>query len=482
MQKPCIAPRSAEKPAGIWVAAIALMGACAIAMAWFPLLSLDALPSMNYNEGWNAYRQWMVFRGQALYGARGAFWTTNYPPLSFHIVAALGGAKENMVPAGRALCFASLAAVALLTAGIVRRVAGSWPGAVYAGLWLFAGLAAFDGSRRALDDPELLSAAFAIFGLFAALDARLALAAVGFSFSLFTKQDFIAFPVSVALALPLAGDWRAFAVFAATGLAASGALLALSVHFDGPFFLAELLQPRAYGLPHLLTKLWDYLLHLAVPLAIAAAILRYGREMPGRGFFAVLLLLTHLFAIGFAGGDGVGNNIFFPALIADVTACAVGLCWLERRGARFFKPALLAVTLAGAAWVPFQLRDDIAAALSLPAATAAARQAIALLKAAKGPAICEDLLLCYQAGKPMDDDPYYVKDQILIGHVRQSGIVALLRARHYGAIQLDSAAPAKLRQRFTNRVQRALLAAYRPALVSRYYVILLPVPAENPAR
>ena len=167
----CIARISAEKPARLWTAAILLMGLSVIATAWFPLLSITALPSENYNEGWNAYRQWMTVEGQPLYGSHPALWTTNYPFLSFHIIGLLGAAKGNMVLAGRIVCFASLIATSVLVGGIVRGATGSRAGALYAGLCLFAWLASFNGAGRAANDPELLSVAFTSFGLFAYLQS-----------------------------------------------------------------------------------------------------------------------------------------------------------------------------------------------------------------------------------------------------------------------------------------------------------------------
>jgi hypothetical protein len=101
------------------------------------------------------------------------------------------------------------------------------------------------------------------------------------------------------------------------------------------------------------------------------------------GFLITLLILSNLTALGFAGGDGISANIFYPALIADLLACVTGICGLQRERQAFFKPALLATTLTTAAMVPFPLYNDIAAARQLPGATIAAQQAIALLKAAR---------------------------------------------------------------------------------------------------
>jgi hypothetical protein len=267
-------------------------------------------------------------------------------------------------------------------------------------------------------------------------------------------------------------------VFAAVGLAVTAGFLALSLHFDGRYFFAELLQPRAYDFGRLGNRTWHYLQHFCVPLAAGVLVLWRGKGIRNGLLLGILLIFTNIAAIGFVGGDGVASNIFFPAVIADLLTCAIGICWLERQDRWGFRLALAGVTLSMAAMVPFQIRDDLVAARQLPAATAAARQAIALLEAARGPAICEDLLLCYDSGKRMDYDTYYAKDQILTGHIGQSGITALIAAQHYAEIQFDGASdgpwPAEMTLRFTDGVRRAIFAAYRPVLVTPYYVIFMP--------
>lgn len=450
------------------------MGVCAVAVAWFPLFSITSLPARSYNEGWNAYRQWMTVQGVPLYGGPSTLWTTNYPFLSFHLIGLIGGAKNNMVPAGRAVCFAALVAVAVLAGGIVRRLTGAWAGAVYAGLLLFAGMSAFYGTGRALDDPEMLGAAFAMLGLFAYLRAPdrvfwTGVAAVAFALSLFTKHDAVAFPLSVAVHLAVTRNGRGFAVFAGVGTVVAGMLLALTYHLDGVYFFTDLLRPRAYALGNLGKETLHYLLHFAVPLVIGVAVLRRNGALPYRDFLIILLVFSNVTAVYFSGGDGVASNIFYPALIADVLACVSGICWLEREGG-YFRTALVAATLAVAAIVPFQLYSDERAQLRLPAATQEALQAAALLQSVKGPAICEDLLLCYEAGKPVDYDPYYVKDQILIGRIRETDVLAMLAARHYAVIQLAG----RHEGRFTPAVLRMILAQYRPVMRRADYAVFVP--------
>jgi hypothetical protein len=481
---------SADKPTRLWTAVILLMGLCVIMTAWFPLLSLTSLPSENYNEGWNAYRQWMTVEGQPLYGSHSALWTTNYPFLSFHIVGLLGAAKENMVLVGRIVSFASLVATSVLIGAIVRGATGSNSGALYAGLCLFSWLAAFNGAGRASNDPELLSVAITTFGLFAYLkDPRAivwsALSAAAFAVSFFTKHDLVAFPLSVGVHLLMTRNWPSFVTFCTAGLVAAGLLLALSFHLDGPYFFADLLQPRAYMLENLREQTFHYLLHFLVPLIFAVVFLWRDRATPCRSLLFTLLISTNLAAIYFSGGDGVGSNIFYAPLMADLISFVIAVCWLERkvlkepRAWRSFRTALTVSTMVGVLMVPFQLYLDILGELRMPATTKAAQQAIALLGSTHGPAMCEDMLLCYNAGKPIDYDPYYVKDQILIGRLQESSILAMLIAHHYAAIQIngvvDTASLAHRKAgRFTKPFLHTFLAQYRPILVHRSYSVFVP--------
>lgn len=485
MQNP---PAATDKRARLWSAAIVAMALCVIATAWFPLFSINALPSVNYNEGWNAYRQWMTVEGQPLYGNHPVLWTTNYPFLSFHIIGLLGAQKQNLVLAGRIVCFLSLIMTAVLMGGIVLEATASWAGGVFAGLSLFAWLAAFCAAGRAADDPELLSLAFASFGLFAYFKAHrqsfwMLLSAIAFAVSLFTKHDLIAFPLSAGAHLLISRDWRNLALFCVTGGIAASLLLALSLHLDGSYFFAELLQPRGYDWQNLARETLHYLLHFLVPLLIGVSILISDRKFPCRGFLSILLVFTNVIAVCFSGGDGVASNLFYPPLIADLLACVIGICQLDRTvsGAGSFRGALAITTLFAAVMVPAQLAKDIAAATALPATTQAAQAAIAVLQAENGPAICEDLLLCYDANKPMDYDPYYVKDQIEIGRIRQASILAALKAHHYAAIQVNGSPsgnrrPGRNAGRFSDAFLTTLHSQYQTVFVSPRYIVFVPRP------
>lgn len=481
---------AAHRPDRLWSVAVALLIVSVIAMLWFPLLHITALPSNNYNEGWNAYRQWMTVEGKPLYGSRPGLWITNYPFLSFHIIGLLGAARENMVLAGRVVCFISLIATAALIGGSVRLATGSRIGSLYAALALVAWFASFYDGGRASNDPELLSVAVTSFGLFSYLKRSrslfwVALSACAFSVSLFIKHDLIAFPVSIAIHLAITRHWRDLAVFVGAGVALAALLLTLSFYIDGAYFFAQLLQRRAYSLDNLGYETLHYLLHFAVPLVMGIFLLLRDRSTPYRSFLFTLLIVTHLAAVYFSGGDGVGANIFYPAVIADLLTCLITISGLGRAALRepqaraTFRWALALLTLACVIMVPSRVQYDLISQRRMAAATETAQQAIARLKSVTGPVICEDLLLCYDAGKPMDYDPYYVEDQILVGRLQESDILAMLRGHQYGAVQIDGEVDAmsylqRKDKRFSIPFLRTLLAEYTPVLATPIYSVFVP--------
>ena len=470
----------------LWLGCTLLIAAGVLVTAWYPLSFINSLPSKNYNEGWNAYRQVMALEGQPLYGSTPALWTTNYPFLSFHVIAILSGARDKMVYTGRIVSFASLIATSLFAGCIIAEVTRSRVAALYASLSLFAWLACFFGVGRAADDPEMLSLAFASLGLFAYFksqrrDAWIIVSAIGFTLSLFTKHDLIALPLSIAADLLIGRNHRAFAIFCGAGAIASILLLIVSTHFDGPYFFAELLHPRAYSFANLIPETLHYLLHFFVPLLVAVVALHTDRNIPYRNFLRILLLFTNIIAIYFSGGDGVAANIFFAPIIANLLACVIAICHLQRHATqRHFQTALILTTLYGALMVPFQLRTDLIAASRIPAATKAAQLAIMQLKSYPGPAICEDLLLCYDAGKPLGYDPYYVRDQILVGRLSQTSILAGLAAHHYAVVQINSTPDiAMLEQRHGGRFSKPFLTTlfrqYRPVMINSFFSVFVPV-------
>jgi hypothetical protein len=59
------------------------------------------------------------------------------------------------------------------------------------------------------------------------------------------------------------------------------------------------------------------------------------------------------------------------------------------------------------------------------------------LAAHPGPAICETLLMCFDAAKPFDYDPYYVGELLKTGHLTEAAFEENIRQSRYRVIQFE---------------------------------------------
>ncbi len=63
---------------------------------------------------------------------------------------------------------------------------------------------------------------------------------------------------------------------------------------------------------------------------------------------------------------------------------------------------------------------------------------VSFLVAQPGPAICESLILCYDAGKPYTLDPFDCARLVRMGKLNSSEIVKQIAEKKYGAIQTEA--------------------------------------------
>ena len=451
----------------LWTIALIVLAAASVLGLAYPVAHLAALPSLNYNEGWNAYRDRMAAGFHPLYADPPTVWITNYPFLSFHLVGLLGTAIGNVVLAGRVAALLSLLAAAALTAAAVRTIAGSRSAGAVAGLCLLLWVATLTPERRAMDDPGLLAVACATLALLAAIRGRtsqrwLVLSGATFAIALFVKQDVVALPIAVGLDLLVGRRWRSFLLWAGVASIAALGLLALTAAIDGPWFLAHMLRPRAYRLDHLARNLGTYLLHLGAPLAVATVMLIRTADAPARTFLLILLLVTNVVSIVLAGGDGVALNIFYPPTVALAWSLSAGWPRLDRPLDRPRWPSMAALAvpvLASVALVPMLIAADLNAWRRLPQQIRDARSTVAVLAAFRGPAICEDLLLCFRAGKPIGVDPFFVHDQIATGRLAEAAILRHLDPGRDTAIEIEGRVDRpNARRRFTAAFMHRLFA------------------------
>ena len=515
-----IAGRSGQIPPGrirlIWRGALALLAVLTLAAVWYPIQRISQVADINYNEGWNTYRAAMAAHGDPLYGQPPAFTVTNYPPLSFHILGFLGKHLGGFTAAGRWTALASLTFLAIAMASLVRRFAGHWRFGVLAALLFVLGMAVFVPDRIGMNDPQFFGLAWSFAGLClyartprsfalfrdtrktecgareflsrlaarAAPFALLCASAAAFAISFFIKHNLLAFPAAVGLHLLLARAWKRFAIWLGALAAISAGLLLLTFWWDGPYFFSHLLAPRSYSVMSAWGRVEPYLLDFQIPVAAAAFwSVRYAASS-ARNLLAFAFVLAHLIGFGFAGGDGVVENVLFDALVMAVLIAAIGIGDLEtkliglRFGSALLALALLAPFLGIFAVLPRVLFGERQASQLRPGIDAEFRQAAEFLQSRPGPALCEDLLLCFDAGKPPLFDAFYARSQVKIGRLKETDLLNTIQTGRFPTIEIEVPADQPLAPvasfRFSKPVMGAILERYRPVLRGSRLTLMVP--------
>jgi hypothetical protein len=472
--------------------AVVLAAIAAAMMLAFPLHRARTDVSINYNEGFNAYRAAFVETGQPLYGSAPRFIVTNYPPLSFHLISWIS-APNRFISAGRWVAFASLLMSGVTIGLIIRTCGGSRAVAIFNSLvWLIA-IALLREDRIAVNDPQMLADAIALGGIYAyaghgASPSGLRISAILFCLAGFTKHHLVALPLSIAVDL-LRQSRKGFTTFAVAAAVAAACLFAATVAVDGRQFLSHLLVPRAYWLVDGWATMVLYVTMVFPVLVVASIWALSARSSPLWLVFA--FFSSHVLAFLMAGGDGVEGNIFFNALAVAIIICGLAAMQVHVFAERD-RPAMRRSATVAVVWtmllglgihIPPYLRAARSGMANLPRTEVEFHAAVDFVGATRGPALCETLAVCYRAGKPLEYDAYFVNDQMLIGRLTRDEVIQLFEKRHFRVIQLvraagDSADGHQLsltRGRFSEAVVTAILQHYRVAKTTSEAVLLVPM-------
>jgi hypothetical protein len=426
----------------------ALRIACAVlALACVPALTRTVLSvplrlSLNYNEGWNAYHTLDIGRGAALYARGGGFFFNNYPPLSFVVVAALARVVGDPIVAGRWLSLAAFVAWTIVLAAVAVRFGCRRREAAFAAL-LFAATTLLFSDYVGIDDPQLLGHAVAGAGLLAIQRGprtapRLWLGALMLSAAVFIKGNLIALPLASVAWLLLTdrrAGWRLLTMGAVCGTAGYAACAAIF----GPAFFLQLVEPRAY-LP--LKGLWmavQWIARWSAAIALLWITSRRRQADEGIRFCEIYVCLAGLFGLVLSGGAGINWNVLFDANWALCLSAAVVLNrWrvTERRVA-LVAAYLLVPAIAVALGARHEWRSAGYWLAPRAAEVASARQGIDFLARHDGPALCEDLALCFWARKPVEVDVFNTEQSIRRGRVDAADLIRLVQDRYFGAVQIE---------------------------------------------
>ncbi len=476
--------------------ALSVLGA-ALASIVLPAMSIGLLFERSYNEGWNAYQQARAAAGASLY-AVDPWRPVNYPFLSFYLIGWLAPLFGSVLLAGRVVNLIGLAAVMVCGALFVRRCGGGTAEMLFAAGCILGFQQIQAAEWVAVDEPQMLAEACTLGGLLCYVSgppsfARLFACALLFAAGGFVKQIVVVFPAAVTIDLLWKGRRQFLLWLLCLGLAAA-LFAAASAVVAGGDFLARVLEPREWLWRRVVYHGRKLFFFLKAPVAASIVVLCRKLQFPaaaGAGSLRLLLRAAGIAALAagifFAGGDGVSVNVFLEtAILMGLTAGVALLGWRALPGPRPHCRGAAAVTLL----LPLIFASPILARTgrSLPdlwhfaaswraleARQAGFAAAARWLQARPGTALCESLLLCFSAGKPLVVDPYGSREQFLTGRADEAALLRAIAGHRFAVIALpfelhaDPRDPARVEtdvltlQRFTPSTLAAIAHHYAPS-------------------
>jgi hypothetical protein len=328
----------------------------------------------------------------------------------------------------------------------------SVPAALFGSLFFAVGLMAAS-DYVAMDDPQLLGHALQLGGLSLLLQSRREIipAALAMTAGLFVKHNLIALPLAALLWLAWQ-DRRDAICFAVSGLVLCIAGLGLARLLLNVNLIPALMSPRLWREANLITGMEQFLSWSGTALIAAALTAWRAWPHPAVRLAALYAGIALLSGGVFAFGDGVDANIFFDAAIALSLCAGLSLRLVPKP---WVGPLALFVVLPLALY----LARNIAAA-NFAFSEGFAREApqdIGFLRAHPGPALCEDLTLCWWAGKEDAVDVFNLSQAIASGRRSDADLAHLFETRYFGSIALSSMMPFALGP----HLKSVLLAHYR---------------------
>jgi hypothetical protein len=399
-----------------------------------------------YNEGWNTYYAHDAATGQPLYGTRPDRMAVNYPPLSFHLVGALGRVLGDFNFAGRVLSLAALLWVAFCAGFTARSISGDpWAGA-FAALFCIAWICLFASSNVGVNDPQMLghSLMMTAVALYVAANGEspllLAAACVFCCLAGFTKHNLVAFPLAMTLDL-LFRSRRKFALWAATAGVTVLLFAALTVWVDGPYPIQHLLSPRRYMVSRATLILGIFLRVFLPGLALSAMWCLSRIRRPMARFLGLALALSMAVGAVFAGGSGVSVNVLYDGILAMTVIAALVLADVSRSAGTGTLRYCAAMVMVPVVFSVGPVRAGISSSAPpreiLAERDRVYREDLDYVKSRPGLAICFDLLLCYEAGKPLRYEPFITGELMATGRLDPRRLAAELTDLKYSVIQAD---------------------------------------------
>jgi hypothetical protein len=467
-----------------WVA-LALILAFSLLTLCYPAVRAFYRFESNYNEGWNVYNALAAMQHQPLYYPKYGWTTVDYPVLSFYFVGYISHFTGDYLLTGRLISLIALLLSCVLVGLIVKKLTGGWKPALFAGAFCLGLFCSRATDYVATDDPQMFAHVFFLSGLWLYLGGRPSTGRIAGITSLFALGGNIKhspLPACLAVFSDLFMTSKSKALqFALFGLFLLAVSIAFNIRVGGPFFISQLMLSTTYSFAKLRDAFFTLHSPLGLPLTFSAFWSLWQLRNPQARTISLYFFWSVLTCLAFGGGSGVGDNAHFDIFFAMsiITGAWLDLLWKAPipsfgKGGRwrFLVPVLLYLCVAFAfVSQGVKLRNDFTL---LSMRERAYIREVSFLVEHPGPAICESLIMCYDAGKPFIFDPFNATRLVRLGKLDSKEIVQRIAAREYAAFQLDTSVDLKATDRFPEDVLYALDKYYYEALKGPDCHIYLP--------
>jgi hypothetical protein len=398
------------------------LGLASILHLTAPIVGLPLQIPKDYNEGWNAFHALEVANSKPLYPGPSELYTNNYPPFSFYIMAILGYMLGDYIVAGRIMALVSFIIVGINIGLITRHLGVSIATAIFSGLLFISYASAYSTHYIAMNDPQWLAHALATTGLLVFLyrdDSKRSLilsASLIFAAGM-TKNLLIPLPFAITMWLFIY-DRPRFYIWIIVGSVLSLSSMALCyLAYGSNFFYDVLAAPRHYEINSLISGLYKnrwLLTMISAPVLLALV-----DNRPESRLLIIYAFASVAWGSFVLGGDGVDVNALFDFVIASSVAAGLTVNVLAQRFAgvgrlamRFCVMSMLSLPIVMAT-TPRIIRNTWAYLQRVDDETYAGD--IRYLVGFQGAAMCEDLALCYWAGKRFEVDFFNTGQKLSVG-------------------------------------------------------------------
>lgn len=510
----------------LWFAIWIALAVYFLLTLWLGFVGLVYPYQLDYGEGIVLWFAREIAHGHSIYKGLAGFpyASSNYPPITFLLTAALMPIFGDGYVVGRLLNLASALIVATLIYRIVRDESGNRSAAALAGLFFIGSTYVYHWAP--LFRADLIGLGFAVAGIYFAWrygrmtedgrrqfgrmtdDGRrkhseqlsvnskqlsvvssqkryLLFAIIFFLLALYTKQTLVAAPAA-AFFVTLRRDKRV-AIFFALVLGGIGGAIYLAIDYAtrGGFTFGLIDSNATIFLP---AQLFELLKNFAITFAILIALAgwEWVRRVRARRFgvleaYAVTLLAT----LVFAGRVGAWENYFFEVI---VVTCVLAGCVVASQQSTFDSqqplvlrrialPLLLLLQLA--LYIP---EHDPRTAADLVAQDYSANQQLAaLLTQMSGTIVSEDMGALVTSGKPVAYYTFQYSSLARSGKWDQSWELNGLRDGMFPLVILEQGTREDVDhyRRFTREFVSALDRYYQTSLVIGKYEIYRPAPLAH---